>query len=104
MRALRARARQPAASADAPTPGAQSFPRNSKRFQTFPRISKLFPSFFQGFPNFFLGGFEGNQWLVSERTRIRFFFPCRPDAGALPPGRPDPFAVRRLAELPAHHG
>ncbi len=55
----------------------------SPRRQAFPRISKLFqgnskeiPSFstlFQGFPNFFLGRFEGNQGVIGQSTRNRVF-------------------------------
>ena len=44
--------------------------------QAFPRISKEIPSFskfFQGFPNFFLGRFEGNQGVVGQSSRNRVF-------------------------------
>ena len=55
----------------------------SPRRQAFSRISKLFqgnskeiPSFsklFQGFANFFLGRFEGNQGVIGRSTRNRVF-------------------------------
>ena len=68
------------------TPARQGVACPSPRPQAFPRISKLFqgnskeiPSFsklFQGFPNFFLGRFEGNQGVVGRSSRNRVFSIC----------------------------
>jgi hypothetical protein len=49
---------------------------SSKPFPSFPNFSKEIPSFSklcQRFPNFFLGRFEWNQWVIGRSTRKRAF-------------------------------
>jgi hypothetical protein len=77
----------------------QGIPSFSK---PFPNFSKLFQAFSKDFQAFSLAVFNQINGLPSKEREFAFFSPCRPDAGAFPPGRPGEFAVRRVAELPAH--
>ncbi|MGO9768262.1 MAG: hypothetical protein ACLPSW_01660, partial [Roseiarcus sp.] len=69
--ALLARRRRPHEGLSVASPQRQAFSRVSKLVQGNSKEIPSFSKLFQGFANFFLGRFEGNQGVIGQSSRNR---------------------------------